>query len=171
MFLIKRIGTQKIIFKKKYSAKLFENGSFWESQENKDRFKADSSSYNKLISELQRIRKAFIQNQNKEICNKLLVLSILVKYLEERKDSNDKHVLPKKYFEKYDGATCFCDILRKEKCIKFFENLGNDVNGKIFGLTEQEKNEIEKIDQSRLAEFLDAKRDKDHLVMQVVNSF
>ena len=40
---------------KKYSALLFQNGSFWESQENKDRFKADSSSYNKLISELRRI--------------------------------------------------------------------------------------------------------------------
>ena len=155
----------------KYSAKLFENGSFWESKENKDRFKADSSSYNKLISELQGIRKAFIKDQNEEICNKLLVLSILVKYLEERKDSKGKHVLPAEYFKKYDGATCFCDILRKKKCIRFFEDLGKDVNGKIFKLDSHEKEEINKINQSDLAEFLDAKRDKNQFVFWKLYDF
>ena len=155
----------------KYSAKLFENGSFWESRENKDHFKADNSSYNKLISELRRIRNAFIEGQNEDICNKLLVLSILVKYLEERKDSKEKHVLSQEYFEKYDGATCFCDILRKNKCIRFFEDLGSDVNGQIFELTEYEKKEIDKIDQPRLAEFLDAKRDKDQFVFWQLYDF
>ncbi len=117
--------------KSEYSAKLFENGSFWENPNNKNRFKADKSSYNILINELRKIRKAFIKkNQNEEVCNKLLVLSILVKYLEERKDSKDKHVLSHEYFEKYDGASCFCDILRKNNCIKFFEDLGSDINGK-----------------------------------------
>ncbi len=154
-----------------YSAKLFDNGSFWESQKNKEHFKADSSSYNKLISELQRIRKAFIKNQNEEICNKLLVLSILVKYLEERKDSKGKYVLPAEYFNKYDSATCFCDILRKKMCIRFFEGLGSAINGKIFKLTPQEKEEIEKINQARLAEFLDAKRDKDQLVFWKLYDF
>jgi hypothetical protein len=157
---------------KKYSAKLFENGSFWESQENKDRFKADSSSYNKLISGLQKIRTDFVkENQNEAICNKLLVLSILVKYLEERKDSKGNHVLPKGYFEKYDGSTCFCDILRKKKCISFFKALGSDVNGKIFELTEQEKTEIEKIDQPGLAEFLDAKKDNNQFVFWKLYDF
>ena len=155
----------------KYSVKLFENGSFWESRENKDRFKADNSSYNKLISELRRIRNAFIKGQNEGICNKLLVLSILVKYLEERKDSKGKRVLSQEYFEKYDGATCFCDILRKNKCIKFFKDLGSDVNGEIFELTKQEKKEIEKIDQPKLAEFLDAKRDKNQFVFWKLYDF
>jgi hypothetical protein len=157
---------------KKYSAKLFENGSFWESRENRDRFKADSSSYNTLISELQRIRKAFVkENQNEAICNKLLVLSILVKYLEERKDSKDKHVLPEGYFAKYNGATCFCDILRNNNCIEFFEALGSDVNGKIFELTPQEKNDIAKINQPGLAEFLDAKRDNNQFVFWKLYDF
>ena len=155
----------------KYSAKLFENGSFWESQENKDRFKADNSSYNKLISELRRIRNAFIEGQDERICNKLLVLSILVKYLEERKDSKNNRVLPQKYFEKYNDSTCFCDILRKKRCVQFFEDLGREVNGKIFELTEQEKGEIAKIDQPRLAEFLDAKSDEGQFVFWELYDF
>lgn len=155
----------------KYSAKLFENGSFWESKENKDHFKADNSSYNKLISELRRIRNAFIEGQNEAACNKLLVLSILVKYLEEREDSKGTHVLPQEYFKRYDGATCFCDILRKHRCIEFFRDLGSDINGKIFELTGQEKKEIEKLDQFRLAEFLDAKRDKKQFVFWKLYDF
>lgn len=154
-----------------YSAKLFENGSFWESQKNRKHFKADSSSYNKLISELRRIRNAFVEGQNETICNKLLVLSIFIKYLEEREDSNGKHVLDQRHFEKYDGATCFCDVLRKNKCVEFLENLGRDVNGKIFKLTSQEKKEIEKISQPALAEFLDAKRDKEQLVFWKLYDF
>jgi len=165
--LISKVHTEY----KKYSAKLFENGSFWESKENKDRFKADSSSYSKLVSELQRIRNTFIKEQNEVICNKLLVLSILVKYLEERKDSKDIHVLSQEYFKKYDGATCFCDILRKKMCVRFFKDLGSDVNGKIFELTKQEKKEIDKIDQPKLAEFLDAKRDKDQFVFWKLYDF
>ncbi len=156
---------------KKYSAKLFQNGSFWETEENRKHFNINDSSYKKLIEGLKKIRDEFAQDQNEEICNKLLVLSILVKYLEERKDSKDKHVMPQEYFEKYNGATCFCDILRKKMCISFFEDLGSDVNGKIFELTEQEKKEIKKIDQPRLAEFLDAKRDKDQFVFWKLYDF
>ena len=155
----------------KFSAKLFENGSFWEKDENKEHFKADSSSYMKLINQLRRIRNVFIKNQNEEICNKLLVLSIFVKYLEECEDSNGKRVLRQDYFQKYDGAKCFCDILRKNKCVKFFEDLGRDINGKIFKLTSQEKNEIKKINQSALAEFLDAKREGNQFVFWKLYDF
>ena len=150
---------------KKYSAKLFQNGSFWEAEGNKEHFNINNSSYKKLIEGLTKIRDEFAQGQNEEVCNKLIVLSIFVKYLEERKDSKNKYVLSQKYFQKYDGAACFCDILRKNKCIKFFEDLGKKVNGKIFGLTTQEKREIRSIDLAKLADFLDAKLDKYQYVM------
>lgn len=155
----------------KYSAKLFQNGSFWEAEENKKHFNINDSSYKKLIEGLKRIRNAFIKGQDERICNKLLVLSILVKYLEERKDSDGKQVLSSEYFKKYGGATCFCDILRKKKCIRFFEDLGKEVNGKIFELTIQEKKEIKSIDLAKLADFLDAKRDKDQLVFWKLYDF
>jgi len=156
---------------KKYSALLFRNGSFWETQENKNRFKADSSSYNKLIDGLKRIRKEFSKGQNETICNKLLVLSILVKYLEERKDSSGNRVLPKEYFNKFEGADSFCDVLRRNGCLELFEDLARDVNGRIFKLEEQEKKEIRKLDQSKLADFLDAKLDRQQYVFWKLYDF
>ncbi|MFC1603685.1 class I SAM-dependent DNA methyltransferase [Planctomycetota bacterium] len=149
---------------KKYSALLFQNGSFWESQENRNRFKANSSSYNKLIDGLKRIRKEFSKGQNETICNKLLVLSILVKYLEERKDSSGNRVLPREYFNKFEGADSFCDVLRRKGCLDLFEDLARDVNGRIFKLDKQEKGEIRKLDQSKLADFLDARLDRQQYV-------
>jgi hypothetical protein len=143
---------------KKYSAGLFQNGSFWETEENRDRFKADNSSNNKLIDELKRIQKKFSENQNVDICNKLLVLSILVKYLEERKDKNgNPAALKPEYFNRYDKAGSFCDVLRKNKCTELFADLSREVNGKIFVLSDDEKSELKKLDQSKLADFLDAK--------------
>lgn len=151
------------VYKKyKYSANLFKNGSFWESQENKKHFSINSSSYKKLIDGLKKIRDEFIKGQNEQVCNKLLVLSIFVKYLEERKDSKGNRVLPLDYFKKYDKATCFCDVLRNKKGIQFFEDLGKDVNGKIFELDENEKKEIARLDHSKLAGFLDANIETDN---------
>ena len=147
---------------KKYSASLFQNGSFWESKENKKHFSINHSSYKKLIDGLKKIRDEFIEGQNEQACNKLLVLSILAKYLEERKDSKDNRVLPLDYFKKYDKATCFCDVLRNKKGIQFFEDLGKDVNGKIFELDKQEKKEIARLDHSKLAGFLDANIETDN---------
>jgi hypothetical protein len=148
-----------------YSAKLFENGSFWEIEENRNRFKADNSSNNKLISELKIIQKKLIKDQNADICNKLLVLSILVKYLEERKDRTGKPAaLKPEYFRKYDKAESFCDVLRKNKCTDLFADLSKEVNGKIFTLNENEKIEFHKLDQSKLSVFLDAKlEDQQHV--------
>jgi hypothetical protein len=155
----------------KYSASRFSNGSFWESEENRDCFKADWSSYNKLIAELRRIRKEFTKGQNGDSCNKLLVLSILVKYLEERKDGRGKHVLSQDYFKKFDGATSFCAVLRKNKGLKLFEDLAKEINGKIFQLTESEKREISALDQARLADFLDAKLDNQQYVFWSLYDF
>lgn len=148
---------------KKYSASLFQNGSFWESQENKNLFNLNNSSYKKLIEGLKNIRDEFVGGQQNElICNKLLVLSIFVKYLEERKDKEGNRVLPVDYFDKYNSANCFCDVLRNKKVIQFFKDLGKDVNGKIFELDEQEQKEILKLDHLKLADFLDAKIEKDN---------
>jgi len=147
---------------KKYSASLFQNGSFWELQENKNHFNLNNSSYKKLIEGLKKIRDEFVKGQNEHICNKLLVLSIFVKYLEERKDKKGNRVLPVDYFNKYDRATCFCDVLRSKKGIQFFKDLGKDVNGKIFELDEQEQKEISNLNHSKLADFLDAKIEKDN---------
>jgi type I restriction-modification system DNA methylase subunit/glutaredoxin len=155
----------------KYSALLFKNGCFWELRENKDRFGANNSSYNKLIEGLRKLRNAFVKNQNETVCNKLLVLSILVKYLEERKDSRGNRVLPQKYFTKFEEAQSFCEVLRKNKGLQLFEDLGKDINGKIFELDEQEKKETAKLDQAKLANFLDANLENQQYVFWKLYDF
>jgi hypothetical protein len=158
---------------KNYSAEVFRNGSFWETEENRDRFKADNSSNNKLIEELKRIRKKLTENQqNADIYNKLLVLSILVKYLEDRKDkTGNPAALKPEYFSKYDKAGSFCDVLRKNKCTELFADLSKEVNGKIFLLSEDEKSEFKKLDQSKLADFLDAKTENKQRVFWKLYDF
>ncbi len=149
----------------KFSASFFENGSFWELPETNKEFSADNSSHSKLIAGLKKIRTEFIRGQNEAICNKLLVLSILVKYLEERNGENDKGILPEGYFKKYDGATNFCDVLRKGKCLDLFKDLSVEVNGGIFKLTDIEQDEISSINHSGLADFLDANKEDSQYVI------
>jgi len=144
---------------KKYSAFQFRNGSFWELEGNRDQFKADSSSSKKFIDGLRKIRTEFSKGQNGTACNKLLVLSILVKYLEERQDSQGKCVLQKQQFQQFGNANTFCEVLRKDKVLELFTYLGQNINGKIFTLTKQEKDDISKLNQSKLADFLDAKKE------------
>ncbi len=142
----------------KYSAFQFRNGSFWELNDNKGKFSADSSASKQIIEGLRKIRAEFRKGQNEVACNKLLVLSILVKYLEEREDSKGRRVLEKRHFKQFDNSETFCDILRCGKAVYFFEYLGQNVNGKIFELDEHEKYEINRLDQKRLADFLDANK-------------
>ena len=78
---------------KEYSARCFDNGSFWEREENQKKFKVSKSAYEKLITELRNIRKKLLEaskiikgnkpakDEQKKIIHKLLVMSIFLKYL------------------------------------------------------------------------------------------
>ncbi len=148
----------------KYSAKLFENGIFWERS---NHFKKDKTAQKHLIKELKRLRKNFIEEtgiveSDKPFAHKLIVLCIFIKYLEERKDETGKKVFPKEYFEDYFKCKNFCDVIRKKKLIKLFEQLSEHFNGEIFKLKEAEKKKLTKIKNiARLADFLDADYDGD----------
>ncbi len=106
----------------KYSAKLFTNGTFWEQKEFENHFLSKESSENKLIEGLKGIRTHFIieSGLSSRLAHQLLVLSILVKYLEERKDEHGNHVFPNDYFYKYQNASSFCDVLRNRKIVDLF---------------------------------------------------
>ena len=111
----------------KYSAEFFRNGTFWEQKENRKHFLANKSANSKLIEGLRNIRKSFNTDEKLEyITNKLLVLSILVKYLEERKDEQGNHVFPQGHFLEHYGAESFCDVIRKGKLLKLFNDLSRD---------------------------------------------
>jgi len=168
-----------------FSAKKFDNGTFWESSSYAGSFKFSGSAYEQLLIELKNTLKDIVKSkfdedekQNEKIAKKLLIRAILVKYLEERKDESGKTIFPKKgesrqyengqrkyrkferdFFEDFaDGATCFTDILEKRgACVKFFEYLSKHFNGEIFKLDANEVEALQNADLSRLSEFLKGK--------------
>ncbi|WP_287212361.1 hypothetical protein, partial [Muribaculum sp.] len=67
-------------------------GVFWEEAENKDKFNfKNNSSYNILLTWIKELRKEYaklLKDDEIEIINKVIIQSILINYLEERKDQN-----------------------------------------------------------------------------------
>lgn len=158
---------------KEYSAKLFANGTFWEQNSFKNHFLSKESSENKLIEGLKNVRSDFITESGLEpsLANQLLVLSILVKYLEERKDETGKHVFPSDYFSKYKGASSFCDVLRNGCIVELFKDLSAHFNGKIFELDVTAKKILRRTSLNNLADYLDADMDGNQLVLWPLYSF
>ncbi|WP_299064647.1 N-6 DNA methylase [uncultured Polaribacter sp.] len=165
---------------KEYSAKKFDNGSFWE--ETKIDFGYSETAYEKLISELKNTRHQFLKNiglADKIIASKLLVLGILVKYLEERVDidesGNETRVFSSDFFnqEKFGFTNSFTETIRKGNnyALNLFEYLSGHFNGKIFYLSNEYKEKIKKIDLSPLADFLSGVKDGNQFVFWRLYSF
>lgn len=130
-----RLELKKI---KAFSAKQFDNGSFWQTSEHiyKNEFKLSDSAYEKLLTGLKQARREIIKRKvlPEKVVQKLLVMSILVKYLEEREDDKGYRVFPKHFFKDFaNRAENFIDILRtKGACLKLFDHLSRHFNGEIF---------------------------------------
>jgi methylase of polypeptide subunit release factors len=147
---------------KAYSAKMFDNGLFWESEKARGQFSIDKSAYRDLIDGL----KGFLKTTNisKEIAHKLLVFSILIKYIEDRGEGNDR-LFAEDFFKEFD-ANNLCGVLRKQgKIVRLFEKLRKHFNGKIFEWKDSDEEAlVGNADLNELADFLDA--DKDGIQMR-----
>jgi len=172
-FEVLEVITQTQSLYEKYSAQLFFNGTFWEQNIAKDRFLSSKSAENKLIEGLRKIRTQFINKTNldKEVAHKVLVLAILVKYLEERKDEKGKHVFPNDFFNKYGGAESFCDVIRNKKIVELFKYLSSHFNGRIFELSEDEEKQLKDVNLDILALYLDADSENGQYVFWRLYSF
>ena len=142
---------------KAYSAKMFDNGLFWESEAAIGKFSIDKSAYRDLIDGL----KSFLKTTTipKDIAHKLLVFSILIKYLEERGEGDDR-LFAIDFFKEF-GANDLCGVLRKQgKIVELFQKLRKHFNGKIFEWKDSEEEAlVGHIDLKELADFLDADKD------------
>jgi len=149
---------------KLYSRKLFDSGVFWESEKARGHFLESTSAYSDLIKNLKTIRRdKFIQEAglSKKIANKLLVFSILIKYLEERGNQNDENsakyenrgLFARDFFKKNFDAENFCDVIRQGKIIDLFDELSRHFNGKIFEWTE-DRELVQNTNLTELALFL-----------------
>jgi len=99
------------------------------------------------------------------IAQKLLVMSILVKYLEEREDENGDNVFPPGFFRDYsDGHDSFLGVLRKKgACLDLFDYLGSTdcFNGEIFKWKdEKERETLKNADLKPFADFFEGKMDE-----------
>lgn len=154
----------KVLDKKRSAAHLFGTGTFWEQKENQHQINLDKSPYVHLINYLMKVRKDF--NERSEIIepetiDKILVLSILVKFLEEKKDFGTDQSTLDEIFSKYQ-VNSFVEAVERGKFLNVLDALSTEFNGRVFDqFTPLEKEQIEKTDLSLLAKFLRAESDLD----------
>lgn len=148
----KRIDSKFQEKKKIYSPFLFKNGSFWETEYYIEEYLKKSitkeSPFEILIENLHGLRKDLTDSGiSIEIANKIVVFTILIKYLEEKKDENGNSVFTVKenIFAKKWNVNDFSELIKAGKFLKLLDYLSEKFNGKIFELREEEKRQIEKL--------------------------
>ena len=126
-----------------FSAGKFDNGSFWDTSKYREEFQLKDSSYEKLLEYLKEVRDHIIKEKKypKPIIDKLLVMSILLKYLEDRTDPEGNKVFPVDFFHRFSaGAQNFTDVLKeKGACLRLFDYLSKHFNGEIFQWEDEEE--------------------------------
>ena len=150
-----------------YHRTQIETGEFW--RKNVERFNVRTRVDTTLMSNLKVIRKTLLNNvrgrkenegideqSQSRIVHALLGRSILIKYLEERTDSNENTVFPEDYFSSFrDGAKEYTDVLRdKDATYTLFRKLEEKFNGDMFPLIEQETSVITQDDLDELRHFI-----------------
>ena len=152
-----------------YNRKQFESGNFW--RVSKARFSSRNRVDSTLMKNLKIMRKILVDRMKKRIGEQhadpcrinivavvhgLLSRSILVKYLEERKDSNDCSVFPAGFFSLFlKDAKCYADVLvSKDATYELYRCLEKKFNGDMLPLVEGELEIIHQEDLLLLRDFL-----------------
>ncbi len=140
--LINNLSSTYKMYNEQFAVKI-KTGAFWEDEDNKNRFKFSNSAYDILIKWIKELRNEYNPNLGSEeraIINKVIVQSILIKYLEERQDEKGKKLFHTKYFNQFEKAKEFTDVLQNTNSfIKLLEELHKDFNGNLFEWNESEK--------------------------------
>lgn len=155
------IGNAHDLYNEQFAIKI-KTGLFWEQEELKKKFKFQNSAYDTLIKNIRNVSNELNQTikDSSSLINKIIVQSILIKYLEERIDADGNKLLSEKYFIKYDGSNSFTDVLLKGKFVDLLIDLNEDFNGNVFTWNKQEQEQLKSLDLKILANFLSTdKRD------------
>ncbi len=156
-------GIQSQYDYEKFSAKLFDNGTFWE--EHPELLDVANSPYQKLLESLLEAKKGLERQQHLSLSsttiNKLLIIGVLVRYLEEKEDENGVKLLKigRDLYEKFPDCEQFTDILRTRQIIPFLAELDHKFNGKLFDLKDLEKQELANANLDLAAAIFDANID------------
>lgn len=141
----------------RFAAHLFGTGTFWEQGEMQANLQEKYNPYIHLLNYLMLVR-AKLSEKKKETSlqaktlDKILVLSILAKFLEEIKDDNEKHTLKEIYHT--HNVSSFEDALRNGKTVAILSDLAQKLNGKIFEIDDEIEQEIKGKPLPLIADFL-----------------
>jgi methylase of polypeptide subunit release factors len=160
---LKLAGKADLLYNEQFALKI-KSGVFWEEDKNKDKFKFQNSAYDKLIENIRYIvssLKENCQNVASDLINKIIIQAILIKYLEERIDDDGNKLLSNKYFDKYNNANTFNEVLSKGKFVDLLIDLNDPetgFNGNVFKWTNEEQLKLKELNLSILADLLDTKK-------------
>ncbi|OGU23586.1 MAG: hypothetical protein A2X85_01840 [Geobacteraceae bacterium GWF2_54_21] len=134
-------------------------GTLWENPKFKNNFCLENTAYFKLLSHLKEFRQDLVRQKivSEPTVNRILVMAILVKYLDDRRDSADNRVFQKGFFRKFSQAKSDdLESLFREKgsCVRLLDHLSERFNGGIFELSSEENSELESADLTPIADFL-----------------
>lgn len=154
-----RILEKMVAANRAFVAREVAAGTLWEDPTFKKDFVLENTAYYKLLSHLNRFRQELLTLKilSEPTVNRILVMAILVKYLNDRKDSAENRVFEHGFLRRFSHANNDeLEALFREKgsCIRLFDHLSRQFNGGIFVLTENEKAELEQADLSPIADFL-----------------
>lgn len=145
----------------RYCARQFDSGLFWDSDAGKN-FKYDQSAYEQLLGQLKNVKANIVSRVGKEkstLVKRILMMLILIKYLEERKDENGNGALnPNEFYKDFNtenptlegilnNATTFASVLNQLSSKEHF-------NGKIFYLNDDELTLLKTIDLNLFQHFV-----------------
>lgn len=166
-----------------FSGRKFDSGAFWENHPNQ--FDYGTTAYEKLISELRNARRKFNKQiiLDPTIANKLLIVSILVKYLEERVDidnaGNETRVFSKDIFNKlnFGFSSSYINVIENgiqngnKYLLAVLNFLSSHFGGNIFNVLDEDINKIQLANLQPLADFLSGKIDGHQYVLWKQYSF
>jgi hypothetical protein len=164
---------------KEFNANIFDNGLFWEEKLSENHFNFEESAARDLIRGLKSVYKDFQQKSDldKHIALKLLVQSLLIKYLEDRDENEENGYFTKNYFNNHFQCKNFCEVIRAGKLLDLFDKLSVDFNGRIFLWDEKTKEgmsarkAVKKTSVECLANYLDGDREEEQFVLWRLYSF
>lgn len=142
-----------------FVAREISGGTLWESPQFKSDFCLENTAYYKLLCHLKEFRQRLVEKKiiSEPTVNRILVMAILVKYLDDRRDSAANRVFQNDFFRRFSSAknNDFESLFRENgSCVKLFDHLSERFNGGIFELSAEEKRELESADLTSIAEFL-----------------
>lgn len=158
---------------KLYNAELFSTGAFWNDQEASVNFQHDNTINEKLLLSLKYARKYLkAQSTLKEsLVDHLLIISILIRYLEENGIDKNGNDLAAKFFEKAVGYSSLVETIENGAFVELLDKLAEHFNGGVFKLADTDKATLCNTDLTSLANLLAGKLNEDQILLWPEYSF